>query len=255
MRNYRKAAVFAFLVLVLNLFAASIASACPDLESTHASHDDFCEGKEMSVIWETEEFLSWAKTSILSDSYEQLLGFTQRIENGEIRVFELAAFKEWLKSIDPNVATIAQRSAKIVKGSQLPATLSLRTRSVEGSVGESVNIAYEDSGSLFISENDQYVILPMASAWCGPCEKIRDILFEIFVERIVNEIEYRLKIFWNEIHYCTEGHIVHSGGYSTTTQCPYQPWCMGTWSRVLTGVGSSYGEFECQCGALWYVYP
>jgi hypothetical protein len=195
-----------------------------------------------AVVWEYSEFDKWLSSAELSDAERQQLGILRETEDPMPLLFtSVADYEAWLSSLDPQVAAMVEESSVKVKGSDLPPSIS-----VSGAEPEILSLA--------TGGEDEYVIVPSALTFCYVCGLFVSALVGWALGRwVFDPIADWLIIKWQEWIKCPDNHVIEQTECTDYSSCPYAPWCLGTWQRVISG-GSISANCECECGATWVAY-
>lgn len=232
-------------VFALSVFSASTsttASAHESHDGTHVHPGDKVELPRGSVAWEYEDFANWLSSARLSKSDRLKLESLRKADHPAPLVFTSTSdYQDWIDSLDPEVANMVSNIAVRVKGSNLPTTID---------VSES-----QDGISLMATAGEEeYIIVPMVLTFCAVCGFLVTALIGWALGKWVFDPAYDwLRLQWEELTKCPANHVIERLTDTEYGQCPYQPWCLGTWQRVISSDGIS-ANCECECGANWTAY-
>lgn len=232
-------------VFTLSVFSVSMSATA----SAHGSHEETCvhpgdkaELPRGSVVWEYEDFANWLSSARLSKSDRLKLESLRKVDDPVPLVFTSASdYQDWIDSLDPEVANMVTNISVRVKGSDLPAIID-------------VSGAQDGISLMATADEEEYIIVPMALTFCAVCGFLVQALISWALAKWVFEPTHNwLKMKWEELTKCPANHVIEQLTETEYVECPYQPWCLGTWQRVIMSDGIS-ANCECECGANWTEY-
>ncbi len=240
------AAVAGLLVVVFGLSAFSVSSAAASAyrpqSATHVDPRDQVALPRGSVAWAYEDFDRWLLSSELSSDDSLKLESLQKADDPMPLVFtSISDYKDWVISLEPEVAAMVNKISVRIKGSNLPDTIV-----VEGSK--------DGVSSMRTSGEKEYIIVPMALTFCTVCGFLVGTIVGWALGKWVYDPIYEwLVLKWKEWKSCLNNHLIEETECVEYGQCPYRPWCLGSWQRVIRDYGTS-ADCECECGAVWTEY-
>jgi len=232
-------------VFALSMFSTSMSTTASAHESDDEAHVHPGKGVVLpkgAVAWEYESFANWLSSARLSQSDRLKLESLRKADDPAPLVFTSRMdYQNWVDSLDPEVADIVSKISVRVKGSDLPATIDV-SQSQNG-VSLMATVAEEE-----------YIIVPMRLTFCAVCGFLVTALIGWALGKWVFDPAYEwLKMQWEKLTKCPSNHIIERLTATDYVQCPYQPWCLGTWLRVISTDGIP-ANCECECGANWTAY-
>jgi len=207
-------------------------------------------------LWRLEDCISW-KANGGSDGVsprEADCGLLH--EHGEgafVAIFSsLESFEKWVSIFDSRQQEVLRGSLRSVKGSELPAAIHVKTFDLSRGICE--DGASLGDETLFPDAETEYFLLHATLILCKVCKYLVGLIVScLFYDYVYVHFMNYLRLFWMELRQGSCGHTQSEQILETSTSCPYSPWCLGSWQRVLSGYGS-FAQCECECGALWYSY-
>ena len=160
------------------------------------------------------------------------------------------SFEKWLSAFDVEQQDLLRTKAVFVKGADLPNAIHVQTLDLKNDAHSDEMSLYDE---IFMPDQDtEYVVLFEPITICVICKYIIGLIIScLFYDYVYLPGKQHIVAWWNERTVGSCGHLQFERNLSNTTSCPYSPWCLGSWQRVINGYGS-YVECECECGALWY---
>lgn len=184
----------------------------------------------------------WLSSAKIGKDLGKLLWLRQVDNPMPLMFTSVSAYEDWVSSLDPEFAAAVDRNSVRLKGVDMPSSLL-----VETSQGSTL--------SLTVSGDGEYVVVPMSLTWCAICGWVLTTVVAWAFSRFVLDPTFdALTIWFRGMVADTKGHDLGNVWSEEETRCPYLPWCLGTWQRVVHDYDGQAVDCECECGAFWTVY-